>query len=75
MMISVAKAVSEQVTAPRTNFYDGESGSVAAEPNWQQYQLRILDEALRTMETFDQPGMRKLVVDLETQVEAARGER
>lgn len=75
MLISVDKAVSEQVKAPRTNFYDGEYGSVAGEPNWQQYQLRILDEALRTMETFDQPGMRKLVVDLETQVEAARGER
>ncbi len=75
MIISVNKAVSEQVKAPRTNFYDGEYGSVAGEPNWQQYQLRILDEALRTMETFDQPGMRKLNVEIETQVEAARGER
>lgn len=75
MLISVDKAVSEQVRTPRTNFYDGEYGSVAGEPSWRQYQLRILDESLRTMETFDQPGARKLNVEIETQVEAARGER
>jgi hypothetical protein len=37
--------------------------------------LRVLDEALRWTETFDQPGARKLAVDLETAVEASRGER
>ena len=33
------------------------------------------DETIRWIETFDQPGSRKLAVDLESQVEAARGER
>lgn len=75
MLISVNKAASELVRAPRTNFYIGEYGSVAGRPNWREHQLRILDESLRTMETFDQPGVRKLAVEIETQVEAARGER
>jgi len=48
---------------------------VSGLPNWKQHQLRILDETLRWIETFDQPGSRRLVVELETQVEAARGER
>lgn len=75
MLISVNKTASEMVRAPRTNYYDGEYGSVAGSPNWKEHQLRILDESLRTMETFDQPGARKLAVKIETQVEAARGER
>ena len=75
MLISVDKTASEMVKAPRTNYYDGELGSVAGQPNWREHQLRILDESLRTMETFDQPGARKLSVAIETQVEAARGER
>ena len=49
--------------------------SVAGQPGWKQHQFRILDETLRWIETFDQPGSRRLVVELETQVEAARGER
>ena len=35
----------------------------------------VLDEALRWIETFDQPASRKLAVELETETEAARGER
>lgn len=75
ILLSVDKNASELVRAPRTAYYDGELGSVAGKPNWREYQLRVLDEALRWTETFDQPGIRKLAVELETQVEAARGER
>jgi len=75
IMISVDRAVTDRVRPPRTAYYDGEFGSVAGQPNWKQHQLRILDETLRWIETFDQPGSRRLVVELETQVEAARGER
>lgn len=75
MTISVDPKLTDKVRPPRTAYYNGEFGSVAGKPNWREYQLRILDEALRWTETFDQPGSRKLAVDLETQVEAARGER
>ncbi len=74
MMLSVDPKISDNVRPPRTAYYRGELGAVAGKPNWREYQLRILDEALRWTETFDQPGSRKLAVDLETQVEAARGE-
>jgi D-proline reductase (dithiol) PrdB len=75
MMISVDPVMTDRVRSPRTGYYNGEFGSVAGKPGWSEYQLRILDEALRWTETFDQPGARKLAVDLETQVETARGER
>lgn len=75
MTLSVAPSVTDRVRPPRTAYYNGELGSVAGQPSFREYQLRILDEALRWMETFDQPGSRKLAVDLETQTEAARGER
>jgi len=75
IMISVDGGIIDRVRPPRTAFYDGEFGSVAGEPGWPEYQMRVLDETLRTMETFDQPGARKLAVDLESKVEAARGER
>lgn len=75
MMISVDPVMTERVRPPRTGYYTGEFGAVAGRPNWREYQLRVLDEALRWIETFDQPSARKLAVDLETQVEAARGER
>lgn len=75
IMLSVDARETDRVRAPRTAYYSGEFGSVAGKPNWREYQLRILDETLRWMETFDQPGARKLAVDLETQVETARGER
>ena len=75
MCISVDPSVTDKTRPPRTAYYNGELGSVAGKPNWPQYQFRILDEALRWIETFDQPGSRKLAVDLETHVETARGEK
>jgi hypothetical protein len=75
IMVSVDTSVTDRVRPPRTAYYTGDFGSVAGKPNWREYQLRVLDEALRWIETFDQPGSRKLAVDLQTQVEAARGER
>ena len=73
--ISVDRDETDLVRPPRTAYYAGELGRVAGEPNWKQHQLRILDETLRWIETFDQPGTRRLVVELETAVETARGER
>jgi D-proline reductase (dithiol) PrdB len=75
MMISVDPIETDRIRPPRTAYYVGEFGSVAGKPNWREHQLRILDEALRWTETFDQPGSRKLAVSLETATEAARGER
>ena len=75
MTISVDPKLTDKVRPPRTAYYNGQFGSVAGNPNHREYQLRVLDEALRWTETFDQPGSRKLAVDLESQVEAARGER
>ena len=75
MVISVDKLATERVRPPRTAYYAGELGATAGKPNWKQYQLRVLDEAIRWIETFDQPGSRKLVVDLETETEESRGER
>ena len=75
MLISVDPKLTDKVRPPRTAYYNGEFGCVAGKPNWREYQLRVLDEAIRWTETFDQPGSRKLAVDLETSVEAARGER
>jgi len=75
MMIAVERAIVDRVRPPRVAFYDGEYGCVAGKPNWKQYQHRVLDESLRWIETFDQPTVKKLTVDLETQVETARGER
>ena len=75
MMLAVDTGMLDKIRPPRSAFYTGEFGSVAGKPNWKQYQLRILDEALRWIETFDQPASRKLVVKLETEVEEERGER
>ena len=75
MCISVDPAMTDKVRPPRTAYYNGDLGSVAGKPDWPEYQLRVLDEAIRWIETFDQPGSRKLAVDLESQTEAARGER
>lgn len=75
MTISVDRNLSDRVKAPRSAYYKGEFGSVVGKPNWREYQLRVLDESIRWIETFDQPGSRKLAVDLQTLVEAARGER
>jgi D-proline reductase (dithiol) PrdB len=75
MMLAVDRQITDKVRPPRTAFYDGEFGAVAGLPNWKQYQLRILDESLRWIETMDQPGAKKLAVKLETETEMARGER
>jgi D-proline reductase (dithiol) PrdB len=75
MLISVDTSVTDMVRPPRTAYYRGELGSISGKPNYREYQFRVLDEAIRWIETFDQPGARKLAVDLETQVEVARGER
>ncbi|MGI8494170.1 MAG: glycine/sarcosine/betaine reductase selenoprotein B family protein [Pyrinomonadaceae bacterium] len=75
MMISVDRAMTDLVRPPRTAYYAGEFGSVAGRANWKEYQLRVLDESLRWIETFDQPGARRLAVKLETEVEQERGEK
>lgn len=75
MTLAVARDVIESVRPPRAAYYDGELGSVAGRPNWPEHQRRILDEALRLIEPMDQVGVRKLTVELESQVEQSRGER
>jgi D-proline reductase (dithiol) PrdB len=75
MTLAVVKDVVESVRPPRVAFYDGELGSVSGLPNWPEHQRRILDESLRLIEPMDQPGIRKLVVTLESAVEKSRGER
>jgi len=75
MSLAVLKDVVEKARPPRAALYSGELGSVSGLPNWPEHQRRILDEALRLIEPMDQPGIRKLVVELESQVEKARGER
>jgi D-proline reductase (dithiol) PrdB len=75
MTLAVVKEVVESVRPPRVALYDGEIGSVAGNPGWPEHQRRILDEALRLIEPMDQPGIRKLVVELQSEVEKARGER
>lgn len=75
MMVSVDRTVSDKIRPPRVAYYNGEFGSVAGKPNWKQFQHRVLDEAIRWIESFDQPTSRKLVVELESAVEASRGER
>lgn len=74
MLLSVDRTITDKVRPPRTAYYDGEIGATVGKPNWKQYQLRVLDESLRWIETFDQPTSRKLVVDLETETEQNRGE-
>ena len=75
MTLGVVKDVIESVRPPRCAFYDGGLGSVAGLPNFPEHRRRVLDEALRLIEPMDQPGIRKLVVELESSVEKARGER
>lgn len=75
MTLAVDKEIVESVRPPRVALYNGEIGSVAGQPLFPEHQRRILDEALRLIEPMDQAGIRRLVVNLETQVEKARGER
>ncbi len=75
MMLSVDRAITDLTRPPRAAYYDGEIGSVVGLPHQKEFQLRVLDESLRWIETFDQPGARRLAVKLETEVEIERGER
>ena len=75
MMLAVEREASESVRPPRIAYYAGPFGSVAGQANWPEHQRRVLDEALRWLEPMGEPGIKKLVVDLESKVEAARGER
>ena len=75
MMLAVDQDVVASVRPPRAALYSGEIGAVAGLPKWPEHQRRVLDEALRLIEPMDQPGMRQLVVALESQVEESRGER
>jgi hypothetical protein len=75
MTLAVDKETVQSVRPPRAALYAGNFGSVAGLPNWPEHQRRVLDEALRLIEPMDQPGIRNLVVELESQVEEARGER
>ena len=75
MTIAVDKEVIASVRPPRAALYNGKLGAVAGLPNWPEHQRRVLDEALRLIEPMDQPGIRRLTVALESQVENARGER
>lgn len=73
--LAVDRDLISTVRPPRTGFYDGKLGSIVGPPNGPEHQRRVLDEALRWLEAMGQPGIRKLVVELESQVEVARGER
>lgn len=75
MMLAVERDILDGVRPPRAAYYNGQVGSVAGTPKSPERQRRILDEALRSMEPTDQPTIRKLIVDLETEVEVSRGER
>lgn len=75
MMLAVEREIVDFVHPPRVGYYDGEFGSVAGLPNHKLHQLRILDEAIRSIESLDQPTVRRLVVELESQVEEMRGEK
>ena len=75
MMLAVERKVVELVRPPRAGVYKGEFGSVAGKPNFSEHQRRVLDEALRWIEPIDQPTIRQLVVELESEVEKERGER
>ena len=75
MTLAVAQDVVQSVRPPRAAYYEGELGSVAGLPSFPEYQRRVLDEALRLIEPMDQPGIRKLAVEMESKVEKARGER
>jgi D-proline reductase (dithiol) PrdB len=75
MMLAVDREAVERTRPPRAAYYAGETGSVAGLPLWPEHQRRILDEALRLIEPIDQPGVYKLTVELETEVQKERGEK
>jgi len=73
--LGVQLDVMEHARPPRLAYYEGQLGSVAGNAKWPEHQRRVLDEALRWLEPMGEPGMKKLAVELESQAEAARGER
>lgn len=75
LMISVDREMTDSVRPPRVAYYPGELGSVLGKPNESEYQRRLLDEALRWIETFDQPGVKRLSVELGTETQLDRGEK
>jgi D-proline reductase (dithiol) PrdB len=75
MMLAVEREVIDKARPPRAAFYEGQFGCVAGNPNWPEHQRRILDEALRWIEPMGEPGISKLAVEIESQVQQARGER
>ena len=75
MTIAAVKEIVEWVRPPRVALHDGEFGAVSGMPDWPEQQRRILDEALRLIEPMDQPGIRNLVVTLQSAVQKSRGER
>ena len=75
MMLAVERDILDGVRPPRAGYYNGQMGSVAGLPGSPEHQRRVLDEALRSMETTDNPTTRKLGVTLETAVEVQRGEK
>ncbi len=75
MMLAVDREAVERASPPRAAYYVGETGSVSGRPLWPEHQRRILDEALRLIEPIDQPGVYKLTVELETEVQKERGEK
>ena len=75
IMLAVKREIVESVRPPRAAYYVGECGSVAGRPGWPEHQRRVLDETLRLIEPIDHPGIRNLVVELETSVEMSRGEK
>ena len=75
MMLAVNREVVERVRPPRAGLYPGQLGSVSGLPNYSEHQRRVLDEALRQIEPMDQVGYRRLVVELQSDVEKQRGEK
>lgn len=75
MMLAVEREIVDAVHPPRACYYRGEFGSVAGFPNYKEHQLRILDQAIRSIESFDQPTVRRLTVEMETAIEEMRGEK
>ena len=75
IMVGVDRAIVDSARPPRCGYYRGEFGSVAGKPNWSEYQRRVVEEALRLIEPLDQPSVRRLTVELETEVEKSRGEK
>ena len=75
MTIAVVKNIVRVLDHLAWHFTMANSGALLVSQTFLNIERRILDESLRLIEPMDQPGVRKLVVELESQVELARGER